>query len=197
MQRFRFSAAILACLLGICAPASAQTGAAPSDTAEAAAWQSIKNSSSAADWKSFLARYPKGAYAREAREKYSAVSNAMLPAEVQSIDVQFPQEVRRMGRAVGPTRTVTLGIEVHADGSVGDVDIAQSSGFDLYDKRAQSAARDATYLPAMNRGKPVDSHLNYDVSFGLLCNRAAGNHSCDNRTYPTTCSATVCDTLLR
>ena len=50
---------------------------------------------------------------------------------------------------------------------------------------------------AMENGMAVESRLNYDVSFGLLCNRAAGNVTCDNGRFPTECSATVCELLTR
>jgi TonB family protein len=185
-------------VLGLCLPAAAQIG--PSEGAnagEAAAWDAVKDTSSADPLKAFLDKFPKGAHAGEARQKYSGAANMMLPAEVIKIDVQFPSQARRVGRSLGAVRVVMLDILVRADGSVEDVDVAKSSGFDLYDKEAQSAARKATYLPAVNRGKPVESRVSYEVSFGLLCNRAAGDHSCDHDRFPTTCSATVCDKLLR
>ena len=64
--------------------------------------------------------------------------------------------------------------------------------------RAVEAARDATYLPAVDRGMAVDSRMDYDVSFGILCNRAAGGSpSCDGGRFPVEGSATVCALLLR
>ena len=199
MTQIGWRAAVLAAVLGVWIPAAAQTGSSPGADAagEAAAWDTIKDNGSADQVKAFLDTYPKGAHASEARQKYSAAANTMLPAEVQTINVKFPNDARRVGRTLGAMRVVTLDILVRADGSIEDVDIGKSSGFDAYDKEAQSAVREAKFLPAMNRGKPVESRLSYDVSFGLLCNRAAGNHSCDNNRFPTTCSATVCETLLR
>lgn len=118
-------------------------------------------------------------------------------AQVQRIDVRFPPEIRRIGRSVGPLRVAKLDILVRTDGKAGDVTLVTSSGFDPYDRAAVEAARSATYRPAMEKGMAIESRLNYDVSFGLLCNRAAGNVTCDNGRFPTECSATVCELLTR
>lgn len=126
-----------------------------------------------------------------------AAGDTMIAAQVQRIDVRFPAEIRRIGRAVGPLRVAKLDILVQTDGKAGDVKLVESSGFDPYDRAAVEAARLATYLPAMENGMAVESRLNYDVSFGLLCNRAAGNVTCDNGRFPTECSATVCELLTR
>ena len=134
--------------------------------------------------------------AQEARPKYSGTGSTMLAPQVQKIEVAFPKEVRRYGRSVGPIRVAKLKILVQQNGKAGDVQIAQSSGLDAYDSAALSAARRATYLPATDHGMPVESRMDYDVSFGLLCDRAAGNFICDYRKYPTTCSATVCTLLI-
>ena len=124
-------------------------------------------------------------------------TSTVIPAKVDRIEPQFPPSIQRIGRSVGPLRTVKLEITVLPDGRAGDVTVATSSGFDPYDKAAVDAARNATYTPAMNQGTPVESRLAYDVSFGLLCNRAAGNVTCDYGRFPTSCSATVCKTLVR
>jgi TonB family protein len=93
---------------------------------------------------------------------------------------------------------VKLDILVQRDGKAGDVDVADSSGFDPYDKAALAAVRGAIFLPAINQGMPVESRMAYEISFGLLCNRAAGGSpNCDNGRYPQSCSATVCALLLR
>jgi protein TonB len=127
----------------------------------------------------------------------SASAANIIPAKVQRIDVRFPPEIRRIGRSVGPMRVVKLNILVRQDGKAGDVMMVESSGFDPYDGAAVEAARNASYIPAMNRGMPVESRLDYEVSFGLLCNRAAGNTTCDNGRFPVTCSATICARLIR
>jgi TonB family protein len=102
-----------------------------------------------------------------------------------------------MGRDIGPLRVVKLNILVQQDGKASDVNVAETSGFDPYDQAAIEAAKDASYFPAMNHGMPVQAQMAYNVSFGFLCNRAAGDVTCDDGRYPTTCSATVCSLLLR
>ena len=132
-----------------------------------------------------------------AAQNAGKAADTVTAAQVQRIDVRFPAEIRRIGRSVGPLRVAKLEILVQTDGKAGDVRLAASSGFDPYDRAAVEAARLATYLPARENGMAVELRLNYDVSFGLLCNRAAGNATCDNGRFPTTCSATVCELLIR
>ena len=184
-------------LLGIAVAGVLSFSAAAQEGSETVAWASIKTSPSPDQLKTFLDSYPTGQFAQEAREKYSRAASTSLAPQVQKIDVTFPLEIRRYGRSIGPLRVAKLSILVQPDGRAGDVRIAQSSGFDGYDKAAISAARDAAYLPALDRGKRVESRMDYNVSFGLLCNRARGNVTCDHGKYPTTCSATVCAMLLR
>jgi TonB family protein len=176
-----------ACLLSAAAP----------NPDEAAAWEPIKVSGSADQLKAFLDAYPNGTFAREARQKYSVIANAMLAPVMQKIKVGFPSDARRLGRSVGPIRVVKLDILVQQDGKAANVDVADSSGFIPYDNAALAAVRGATFLPAINHGMPVESRMAYEVSFGLLCNRATGNLNCDYGKYPTSCSATVCALLLR
>jgi len=145
----------------------------------------------------FLDTYPAGQFAPEARQKYSLAANMTLPPHVQRIDVRFPIEARDIGRSLGPIRVAKLNILVQPDGRASGVTLAMSSGFDPYDQAAVAAARMATYLPAVDHGMAVASPLNYDVSFGFLCNRAAGDVTCDDGRFPTTCSATTCELLLR
>jgi TonB family protein len=174
-----------------------QWSAAAQTANETAAWEPIKGSATAEQLKAFLDAYPDGAFAAEARKKYSAEAKTMLAPLMDDFEIVFPNEARRVGRSIGAMRTVTLDILVRPDGTAGDVDIATASGFDLYDRTAATAARRATYLPAVDNGMPVEARMTYAVSFGLLCNRATGNSTCDNRRFPQTCSATVCALLLR
>ena len=132
-----------------------------------------------------------------AAQNAGKAADTMTAAQVQHIDVRFPAEIRRIGRSVGPMRVAKLEILVQTDGKARDVKLVTSSGFDPYDRAAVEAARLASYLPARENGMAVELRLNYDVSFGLLCNRAAGNATCDNGRFPTTCSATVCELLIR
>jgi TonB family protein len=165
---------------------------------EAAAWQSISASGSAEQLRAFLDEFPAGEFAAEARQKYSVMTGGMLPPEVKDIEIRFPLDARRVGRTLGPMRVVTLDIVVQPDGKAREVELSTSSGFDRYDSAARQAAREATYLPGLERGMAVESHLEYEISFGLLCNRAAGTRpDCDGGRFPTECSATVCAPLLR
>jgi len=135
---------------------------------------------------------------REARQKYSIMTDETVPPELAAMNVRFPPDARRLGRSVGPLRVVQLSIVVERDGRAREVEMVKSSGFDRYDAAAKQAAREATYLPALNRGTPVESRMEYEVSFGLLCNRAAGTRpDCEGGRFPQECSATVCALLLR
>jgi len=184
--------------LAIAAVAFLSLPVAAQNTDEAAAWEPIKISGSADQLKAFLGAFPTGKFASEARQKYSLIADAMLAPEVMDIDVRFPGDVRRIGRSVGPIRVVKLDILVQQDGKTNDVKVTKSSGFAPYDSAAVVAARAAIYLPAMDHGMAVESRMDYDVSFGLLCNRAAGGSpTCDGGRFPQTCSATVCAPLLR
>lgn len=184
-------------VLAIAALAFLHVSAAAQNAGEAAAWEPIRASGSADQLKAFLDAYPTGQFAPEARQKYSLAANMMLAPQVQHIDVRFPEDARRLGRSVGPMRVAKLNILVQQDGKAQDVKVATSSGFDPFDGAAVEAARSATYLPAVDHGMAVESRLDHDVSFGFLCNRAAGNVTCDNGRFPTTCSATVCALMLR
>jgi TonB family protein len=188
---------LLCAALAITVWGSLHTLAVAQNTSEAAAWEPIRSSASAAQLMAFLESYPSGQFAPEARQKYSQAANSTLTPQVQSIELRIPLEARRVGRTLGPLRVVKLNILVQPDGKARDVELIRTSGYDPYDKEAMSAAQSATYLPGLDRGMAVESRMDYDVSFGLLCNRAAGNVTCDNGRFPTTCSATICATLLR
>jgi TonB family protein len=184
-------------LLAIAAMGLLHVSAAAQDAGEVAAWEPLKASGSAQQLQAFLDAYPTGQFAPEARQKYSLTANMMLAPKVQHVDVRFPQEARDLGRSLGPIRVAKLSVLVQPDGKAQAVTLAESSGFDAYDEAAVAAARSATYLPGVDNGMAVESRLDYDVSFGFLCNRAAGDFTCDNGRFPTTCSATVCELLLR
>ena len=171
-------------------PVAAQEGG------ETVAWNSLKTGEAAAQRDAFLTTHSSGRFSKNVRQEYRRIADTMEAPQVQKIEVIFPNEIRRYGRAVGPLRVAKLSIVVGRDGKAREVQIVQSSGFDAYDRAALSAARKATYLPAMDHGMPVESRLGYDISFGLLCNRATGNITCDLGKYPTTCSATACALLL-
>lgn len=173
------------------------TGVNAQDAGEQSAWQVASASGSAEQLKAFLDAHPTGQFAAEARQKYSLAATARLPPQVQTIDLRIPLEARRVGRSIGPFRVAKLNILVQQDGKARDVELVKTSGYDTYDREAMRAARSATYLPGMDHGMAVESRMEYDISFGLLCNRATGNVTCDGGRFPDTCSATVCATLLR
>lgn len=193
MRQVRFRSIILAIgALGLLVvPAWAQ------NAGEAVAWNAIRTSGSPDQLKAFLDNYPTGQFAPEARQKYSLAANAMLAPQVQSIDLEIPLDARRVGRTLGPLRVVKLNIVVQPDGKARDVELVETSGYDGYDREAMRAARSAIYLAGLDHGMAVEARMDYQVSFGLLCNRAAGNTTCDNGRFPVTCSATVCARLLR
>ena len=193
MKQFRLRSTVLA----IAALGSLHVSAVAQNAGEATAWESIKSSGSAAQLMAFLNSYPTGQFAPEARQKYSLAANMMLTPQVQTIDLRVPLDARRVGRTLGPLRVVKLNIVVQPDGKARNVELVMTSGYDGYDSEAMRAARSATYLPGLDHGMAVESRMAYEVSFGLLCNRAAGDTTCDNGRFPTTCSATVCDRLLR
>lgn len=184
-------------VLSIAALGLLSVSAAAQSAGEASAWESAKSSGSASQLMAFLNAYPTGQFAPEARQQYSLTADMMLAPQIQHIDVRFPVEARDIGLSLGPRRVAKLNIVVQQDGKASDVTLAETSGFDPYDGAAIEAARNATYLPAINRGMAVEGRFAYDVSFGFLCNRAAGDVTCDDGRFPTTCSETVCELLLR
>jgi TonB family protein len=62
---------------------------------------------------------------------------------------------------------VTLRIELLADGTVGEVEVARSSGYLVLDTAAQDAARTWTHKPAMHNGQPVTRQVSLNVHFAL------------------------------
>jgi TonB family protein len=193
MKRSHLRSAVLA----IAASGSLYVSAVAQNAGEATAWEPIRSSGSAAQLMTFMESYPTGQFATEARLKYRLAANTMQAPRVKTIDLRIPLEARRVGRTLGPLRVVRLNILVGQDGKARDVELVRTSGYDPYDREAMRAVQSATYLPGLDRGMAVESRMDYEVSFGLLCNRAAGNVTCDGGRFPTTCSATICATLLR
>jgi TonB family protein len=184
-------------LLAIALTSASLNSPAVADAGETIARNSIKTVELAVQHSAYLLAFPDGLFAQEPKQKYRRIADTMSAAQLKKIEVVFPKEIRRYGRSVGPLRVAKLTIVVGTDGKARDVQIAQSSGFDPYDKAALSAAKEATYVPAMNNGAAVESRLDYDISFQLLCNKSAGDHTCDHGRYATECSATSCALLTR
>lgn len=147
-RHLRSTVLAMAALALLHVPASAQ------NAGEAAAWEPLRSSGSAQQLQAFLDTYPTGQFAPEARQKYSLAANMMLAPQVQSIDVRFPTEIRRIGRSVGPMRVVKLNILVQPDGKASDVKMVSSSGFDPYDGAAVEAARRPLIFPPWTMAWP-------------------------------------------
>jgi len=93
-------------------------------------------------------------------EDKGAVTAACTNVE---IDVPYP----RMSRRRGEEGTVVLLVHVYADGRVGHIDIARSSGHRRLDEAAVKAARSTTFTPAMQFGRNIDSTTRLSFTFQL------------------------------
>jgi TonB family protein len=63
--------------------------------------------------------------------------------------------------------TVTLRLELLADGTVGDVQVGRSSGHDVLDIAAQEAAKTWKHVPATQEGTPVTRWAEMSLTFKL------------------------------
>ncbi|HSR88539.1 MAG TPA: TonB family protein [Pontiella sp.] len=73
----------------------------------------------------------------------------------------------RISKRRGEEGTVILTIQVRADGSVGQVDLLQSSGFRRLDEAAVKGALQTTFTPAERLGRPVESVTRLSYTFRL------------------------------
>jgi TonB family protein len=76
-------------------------------------------------------------------------------------------EYPELARQHGWEGTVTLRLELLANGTVGQVEIAASSGYDVLDKAAQEAAQHWTHEPARHSGSPITRWVQLGVTFTL------------------------------
>ena len=72
-----------------------------------------------------------------------------------------------MARQNGWEGTVTLRLELRADGTVGDVQVAHSSGHDVLDTAAQEAVKTWKHMPAPQEGVPVTRWAEINLTFKL------------------------------
>jgi TonB family protein len=72
-----------------------------------------------------------------------------------------------LARQQGWEGTVTLRLELLADGKVGEVEIAKSSGYPLLDTAAQESAKTWAHEPATHQGVPVPRWVTLSVHFAL------------------------------
>jgi periplasmic protein TonB len=108
-------------------------------------------------------------------------------AETESVDAREvegdsgPQGVNSPARLAGLTKprypwlsrkrgeqgTVTLSVEVHADGTCGKVKLVRSSGHQRLDAAALKSLRRAKFIPAMRAGQAVTQTRNFEFVFKL------------------------------
>lgn len=72
-----------------------------------------------------------------------------------------------LARQQGWEGTTVLRVEIHADGSIGVIQILQSSGHKILDDAAIEAVRAAQFQPARHNGVPVTSWVEIPVTFRL------------------------------
>jgi protein TonB len=73
----------------------------------------------------------------------------------------------RISRRRGESGTVTLAIEVLANGRAGQISMIQSSGYRRLDEAAVEAAEQTGFIPAKQFGRAVDSSLELSFTFEL------------------------------
>jgi TonB family protein len=94
----------------------------------------------------------------------SQSSEAQSPPQfIQQSKPEYPDLARQQGWE----GTVTLRLEMLADGTVGAVEVARSSGYPLLDTTAQEAARTWRHKPAVHNGQPVTRWVSLQVHFAL------------------------------
>jgi protein TonB len=72
-----------------------------------------------------------------------------------------------MARRRGWEGTVTLYIELRADGTIGDVQVAQSSGYPLLDEAARDTVKTWRHTPVKRDGVPVTRRAQQQLVFKL------------------------------
>jgi TonB family protein len=80
---------------------------------------------------------------------------------------QTPPEYPALARQQGLEGTVTLRLEMLTNGTVGQVEVAKSSGAPILDEAAQAAAHTWTHTPAMQNGVPVTRWVQLSLTFTL------------------------------
>src|SRR4029450_5634570 len=75
----------------------------------------------------------------------------------------YPEEARQQGWE----GTVTLHLELRADGTIGDVQVAHSSGHKLLDTAAQETAKTWKHAPVTQEGEPVRRWAEINLTFKL------------------------------
>ena len=96
----------------------------------------------------------------------SLVEEKGVVAEAQTSKTVHPA-YPRISRRRGEEGTVTLSIEVFANGKAGNVSVIQSSGYRRLDEAAIKAARATTFTSARQFGRDVDSTTELSFTFKL------------------------------
>ena len=96
------------------------------------------------------------------------------PKECTRKDIVLPKELRQPSVQYPPISydnaeegTVTLLLAVQPDGSISDIRIARSSGYQRLDAAAQRNLRDTKFQPATCHGKPIAMRMHYSFTFEL------------------------------
>lgn len=75
----------------------------------------------------------------------------------------YPRESREKGEE----GRVVVSVAIHADGTLGDIKVVESSGYSRLDEAALEAVRHSTFIPATRFGMPVDSTKKIAFTFRL------------------------------
>ena len=96
------------------------------------------------------------------------------PKECTRKDIVPPKELRRPSVQYPPASqdngeegTVTLLLAVQTDGSISDIRIARSSGYQRLDAAAVRSLRQAKFQPATCHGKPIAMRMHYSFTFKI------------------------------
>ena len=96
------------------------------------------------------------------------------PKECTPKDIRPPKELRRPSVQYPPASqnngdegTVTLLLAVQTDGSISDIRIARSSGYQRLDAAAVRSLRQAKFQPATCHGKPIAVRIHQSFTFKI------------------------------
>ena len=96
------------------------------------------------------------------------------PKECTPKDIRPPKELRRPSVQYPPASqdngdegTVTLLLAVQTDGSISDIRIARSSGYQRLDAAAIRSLRQAKFQPATCHGKPIAVRIHQSFTFKI------------------------------
>lgn len=93
----------------------------------------------------------------------SAVIPAGVDATVHNRLPVYPEEAARLGEE----GEVVLLVHIAPDGSAGAVDVEQSSGYEILDRRAREAVSQWRFRPAVQDGLPIASVMEVDLYFDI------------------------------